>query len=60
MDEQRTLQDILEEEFNDFTNEEKLVFSKILNLEDTYLSTKSGTNGEIVGEIVRLLKGLYN
>ncbi|WP_131503331.1 hypothetical protein [Exiguobacterium sp. s138] len=60
MDEQRTLQDILEEEFNDFSNEEKLVFSKILNLEDTYLSTKSGTNGEIVGEIVRLLKGLYN
>ncbi len=60
MDEQRTLQDILEEEFNDFTNEEKLVFSKILNLEDTYLSTKSGTNGEIVAEIVRLLKGLYN
>ncbi len=60
MDEQRTLQDILEEEFDDFTNEEKLVFSKILNLEDTYLSTKSGTNGEIVAEIVRLLKGLYN
>ncbi|RDB32488.1 hypothetical protein [Exiguobacterium sp. RIT594] len=60
MDEQRTLQDILEEEFDDFTNEEKLVFSKILNLEDIYLSTKSGTNGEIVAEIVRLLKGLYN
>lgn len=60
MEESKTLQDVLEEELRDFTIEEKLAFSKILNLEDAYLSTKSGSNGDVVGEIVRLLKGLYN
>ncbi|WP_214811327.1 hypothetical protein [Exiguobacterium sp. s127] len=60
MEEERTLHDILEEELSGFTKEEAFVFSKIINLEDTFLSTKSGTNGDIVGEIVRLLKGLYN
>lgn len=60
MEEEKTLQNILEEELKDFTKEETFVFSKIINLEDTYLSTKSGTNGDVVTEIVRLLKGLYN
>lgn len=60
MRESKTLQDVLEEELESFTREERLVFSKILNLEDAFQSTKSGMSKEIVEEITRLMKGLYS
>lgn len=60
MEESKTLQDVLEEELENFTREEKIVFSKILNLEDAFQSTRSGVSKEIVEEITRLMKGLYN
>lgn len=60
MEESKTLQDILEEELEDFTKHEKIVFSKILHLEDAYRSTNNVVNKEVVDEITRLMKGLYS
>lgn len=60
MEESKTLQDILEEELENFTREEKIVFSKILHLEDAYRNTNSVVNKEVVDEITRIMKGLYN
>jgi len=60
MDEKKSLKDILTEEMEQFTDQEKLAFQKIINMEDAYLSAQDGHRDEMVKNIVQILKGLYN